>query len=534
VQVPPAVISIHDASVAEGDAGTTQMTFTVTLSAAPGGNGASLFLFTKDGTATAPSDYTSSSPVVSWGPTDSSAKQFTVPVVGDTVSEPNEFFVVDLSDTTGNVTCTGGKCTASGTIVNDDAADLDTSMVASPALVAVGGTTTFTATVANRGPKATTGVVLTDALPSGLSFVSAAPSQGSCAGTSSLTCSLGSLGVGASATVAITARVNAVGTFANTVRAFSNLADPVAANNAATASVSAGTSPPADLAVTVRARVGQGRITYVATVQNRGPGAAAGVTLSDALPTTVRLLSAKASQGGCSGTTTVTCSLGTVANGGSATATVVVRPLQSGSILSRFAVAGSQGDPNSANDGADVVTGVSPVQVLPPPTPGRTANVIPIRGTVLVNGVPLTAPEQIRIGVVIDTTNGTVRLVTSSGSALFFEGAFRLRQSKGRRAFTELVLVGGNFGVCRARALAGVEKKRPSRQVRHLWGNGKGRFRTRGRYASATVRGTYWLTSDRCDGTLVRVRRGVIDAFDFVRRRTVRLRAGRSYLAKAP
>jgi hypothetical protein len=43
-----------------------------------------------------------------------------------------------------------------------------------------------------------------------------------------------------------------------------------------------------------------------------------------------------------------------------------------------------------------------------------------------------------------------------------------------------------------------------------LWGSGKGQFRTKGRYAAATVRGTIWLTADRCDGTFVRVRRGVI------------------------
>jgi hypothetical protein len=46
------------------------------------------------------------------------------------------------------------------------------------------------------------------------------------------------------------------------------------------------------------------------------------------------------------------------------------------------------------------------------------------------------------------------------------------------------------------------------KRVRRLWGDGKGRFRTRGRYGAGTVRGTKWLTKDRCDGTLVRVVRG--------------------------
>jgi ferric-dicitrate binding protein FerR (iron transport regulator) len=70
--------------------------------------------------------------------------------------------------------------------------------------------------------------------------------------------------------------------------------------------------------------------------------------------------------------------------------------------------------------------------------------------------------------------------------------------------------------------------------VRRLWGNGKGRFTTKGRYSSATVRGTRWLVQDRCDGTLTRVLRGVVKVKDFRSRKTINVRAGRTYLAKAP
>ena len=55
------------------------------------------------------------------------------------------------------------------------------------------------------------------------------------------------------------------------------------------------------------------------------------------------------------------------------------------------------------------------------------------------------------------------------------------------------------------------------RRSRHLWGSGHGSFRTRGRYASATVRGTVWLQKDTCSGTLTVVRRGVVTVKDFVR-----------------
>jgi hypothetical protein len=51
--------------------------------------------------------------------------------------------------------------------------------------------------------------------------------------------------------------------------------------------------------------------------------------------------------------------------------------------------------------------------------------------------------------------------------------------------------------------------------------------------ASSPVRGTRWLTEDRCDGTLTRVASGAVAVFDRSRHKTVIVRAGRSYLARA-
>ena len=67
-----------------------------------------------------------------------------------------------------------------------------------------------------------------------------------------------------------------------------------------------------------------------------------------------------------------------------------------------------------------------------------------------------------------------------------------------------------------------------------LRGTAKGRFRTTGRFAAATVRGTDWGVRDRCDGTLTVVRRGVVAVRDFRLHKTVIVRAGQTYLAKAP
>ena len=77
-------------------------------------------------------------------------------------------------------------------------------------------------------------------------------------------------------------------------------------------------------------------------------------------------------------------------------------------------------------------------------------------------------------------------------------------------------------------------KKQPRRRtIRRLRANAKGRFSTRGRYSSATVRGTSWTTTDRCDGTLTKVTRGTVTVRDLKRRKNITLRQGKSYLARA-
>jgi hypothetical protein len=171
--------------------------------------------------------------------------------------------------------------------------------------------------------------------------------------------------------------------------------------------------------------------------------------------------------------------------------------------------------------------------VLPPPVPGKKVNAARVRGKVLVDGKELTSPEQVPVGAVIDTTKGEIRLITKNGDADFFSGIFQLRQRPAPNAVTELRMSGGNFGVCKKHVRqASLEMPlRFKKPVRKLWGKGNGKFRTRARYSSATVRGTYWLTSDRCDGTLTAVRKGNVTVLDFVRHKTVAVKTGHSYLA---
>ena len=84
-----------------------------------------------------------------------------------------------------------------------------------------------------------------------------------------------------------------------------------------------------------------------------------------------------------------------------------------------------------------------------------------------------------------------------------------------------------------ARSAGANKKKGPKAVLGQLWGNGKGKFRTSGKYSSATVRGTIWLVQDRCEGTLTKVTRGTVQVADFQRNKTVSVKAGHSYLARA-
>jgi hypothetical protein len=171
-------------------------------------------------------------------------------------------------------------------------------------------------------------------------------------------------------------------------------------------------------------------------------------------------------------------------------------------------------------------------------TPGATPPATgTATGTVLVNGSPFTS-GTIPYGATVDVTNGTVSLGTDTGSVLAYgagiAASFVLgRGTENKKPVVELRLTGGTFGSCTKRSTSGAATgAAPAKTIRQLWSKAKGRFRTKGRFASATVRGTVWLTRDRCDGTLVQVKQGIVQVADLVKRKNVLVRTGKSYLAK--
>jgi hypothetical protein len=95
---------------------------------------------------------------------------------------------------------------------------------------------------------------------------------------------------------------------------------------------------------------------------------------------------------------------------------------------------------------------------------------------------------------------------------------------------TPLTLRGGNFSVCKTRGADGQSSRR--RVVRYLNSKANGQFEVVGKNSKGVERGTTWKTSDTCDGTLTSVSKGKVLVTDRVNRKTVLVKAGKSYLAR--
>src|SRR4051812_38305870 len=189
----------------------------------------------------------------------------------------------------------------------------------------------------------------------------------------------------------------------------------------------------------------------------------------------------------------------------------------------------------------------------PPPVVGVAVNGQVVGGQVLVKRpagarqaggkgrgfVPLSQARQIPVGSILDTSRGTVALTAAANSSgatqvgRFTAGLFQILQARAARPVTRLKLTGGSFSSCGKTARAAKRKKLSPKTIRKLRSDAGGNFRSDGRFASATVRGTAWTMSDRCDGTLTAVKRGVVVVRDRLAKRSITLRAGKSYLARA-
>ena len=183
--------------------------------------------------------------------------------------------------------------------------------------------------------------------------------------------------------------------------------------------------------------------------------------------------------------------------------------------------------PTPFMEGASLIAFYAP-KVPPNTVPGSPS------GAVLVNGKSF-AGGPIPFGAKVDVTKGAVTLsptdgtLTASGGGGITAQFILLHAKAAGKPIVELRLTGGDFKSCAKRAAQSHAKT--AKIVRRLWAKGSGNFRTRGRYASAAIRGTDWLTEDRCDSTFVETREGIVAVLDFILKKTVLVRAGQSYSA---
>ena len=174
------------------------------------------------------------------------------------------------------------------------------------------------------------------------------------------------------------------------------------------------------------------------------------------------------------------------------------------------------------------------------PSTAKFVDATVVSGEVLIQVPPskqfvrLRTGDVIPVGSVVDATKGRVRITIALPNGTlqstdFFQGVFKVTQAK--NGLATMVLRGGSFGKCGRSAV--VHSTKSNKVVRQLWGAGKGKFQTKGRYAAATIRGTTWDTIDRCDGTLIKVTQGSVLVRDLKKKRNVVVKKGHSYLAKA-
>jgi uncharacterized repeat protein (TIGR01451 family) len=256
--------------------------------------------------------------------------------------------------------------------------DLSITKTDNPDPASLGQPLTYTIVATNNLLTAST-VSVTDTLPGTLTFVSAFTTQGTCSFVSpTLTCPIGVLASGQSATVTVVVTPNAIGTITNTATVTSGETEVTTANN--TASAQTTVNPLADLAVTKTGApdpvMAGADLTYTIGLTNNGPSPAANPALAETVPTGTTFQSITPPGGWTCGTVPAVGGTGAIsctaaadlATGASVSFTLVVRVgagALPGAIINNTATV-STTTPESvlSNNSATVVTDVSSAPTL--------------------------------------------------------------------------------------------------------------------------------------------------------------------------
>jgi parallel beta-helix repeat protein len=176
----------------------------------------------------------------------------------------------------------------------------------------------------------------------------------------------------------------------------------------------------------------------------------------------------------------------------------------------------------------------------PEPRAGVTVEAVPRAGTVKVQEagtratepLPLLAEASVPLGSDFDTTSGRVRLESAAEgrgnmSAVVYSGRFVARQ-RSATAGLHIELDSEHLRASRSASTAHRRKRRHN----HTWIKCTG-CSASGCCGNGQTKGTTFYIEDRCDGTYIRVKKGRVRFRDFGRARTVTVRAGKDYFARA-
>jgi len=232
-------------------------------------------------------------------------------------------------------------------------ADLAVTGSANPPRIQLGDTVNFQVLVTNSGPSQATGTLLTISAPTNGTVNSVTATSGTCTGTGPISCSLGPVASGSSVMVTVNVTNVTVGSMTINIVASANESDLNLADNSLTLM---STSASADLRIipAITPSMLNGGPAYAMALANGGPSTATNVVMTLNLDR-FQYVNALASQGTCSyNGIVVTCALGSMANGGTASITVAVLPPSSGWATIECSASSDQFDPNQNNNVAQL------------------------------------------------------------------------------------------------------------------------------------------------------------------------------------
>ena len=255
----------------------------------------------------------------------------------------------------------------SSTLTVEPLADLSVAQ-SGPGSGTQGTSATYTVAVTNLGPNTASSAQLSYQVPSFITVTSATTSAsgGNCTVATPVTCTLGNLSSGATATVTVNVQLTNPGGGSVVATVSSPTTDLVTSNNTVSNSISV--DQVADLSVS-DSGPGNGdsgmSATYALTVKNAGPDTATATQLSYQVPSfaTATAATTSATGGTCTAAATVSCSLGDLASGASVTVTVTLQLANAGTGNLVATVSSTSTDPVSSNN----TTSTALVVVTPPP-----------------------------------------------------------------------------------------------------------------------------------------------------------------------